>query len=376
MGVWQTDDGGRLTPTVFNFSNQMTAGPDPTNIAAGSSGDALASFMAGAGNPGSGSAGSTGFSAYPAPTYYLHGMYVQDDWKAKHNLTLNLGFRYDIQMPPTARHDEQAYFDLHALNPISATTGIPVYGQIVYNQPGNRLLWDTNLNDFAPRHRLRVRRDCRSGLWRGGYGIYYARNFYGGNGPDPGYSTSTAWTSSADGIHVTTPLAQAFQSGLVPVTGNALAGLTQVGQSPSVVDRYRPDPMTQQFSFGFQYAFTHNDVLDVNYVGSRGRHITLGGMNYGQLNPNYLSMGSPLNETLPKDPYATALSSLGLTAPSCPYTVAQSLMPYPEYCGAVSAEDEPVGINNYNALQANFKHRFRWDLSLPPPIPSRSSSPT
>ena len=49
---------------------------------------------------------------------------------------------------------------------------------------------------------------------------------------------------------------------------------------------HRPDPMTQQFSFGFQYAFTPNDVLDVNYVGSRGRRITLGGMNYGQLNPS------------------------------------------------------------------------------------------
>ena len=363
LGVWQTDNGGRLTPTIFKFSNQMTAGPDPTNIASGSSGDELASFMVGAGNPGSNNAGSTGFSAFPAPTYYLFGMYVQDDWKVKNNLTLNLGIRYDIQRPPTARHDEQAYFELHALNPISATTGIPSYGQIVYNQPGNRLLWDTNLADFAPRLGFAYAVTPKW-VWRGGYGIYYARNFYGGNGPNPGYSTATAWTSSADGTHVTTPLVQAFQSGLVPVTGNALAGLTQVGQTPTVVDRYRPDPMIQQFSLGFQYAFTHNDMLDVNYVGSRGRHITLAGMNYGQLNPSYLSMGSQLNETLPEDPYGTALTGLGLPAPSCPYTMAQSLMPYPEYCGAVSAEDEPVGINNYNALQTKYNHRFRWDLSF------------
>ncbi len=356
MGVWQTDDGGRLIPTVFNFSNEMTAGPDPSNLKGESAGDALASFMVGAGNPGAGAGGSTGFNAYPAPTYYLHGMYVQDDWKATTKLTLNLGFRYDIQMPPTARHNEQAYFDLHALNPISVTAGVPVYGEIVYNQPGDRFLWDTNWNDLAPR--LGFAYAVRPKLVvRGGYGIYYARNFYGGNGPDPGYSTSTAWTSSADGIHITTPLSLAFQSGLVPVTGNTLGGLTQVGQSPSVVDRHRPEPMIQQFSFGFQYAFTPNDVLDINYVGSRGRRITVGGMNYGQLNPNYLSMGSALNNALPS-PYAPALSNLGLAAPSCPYTVAQSLMPYPEYCGGVSAIDEPVGINNYNALQANFKHRF------------------
>jgi hypothetical protein len=170
------------------------------------------------------------------------------------------------------------------------------------------------------------------------------------------------WTSSADGIHVTTPLAGAFQSGLVPVTGNGLGGLTNVGQSPSVVNPNRPDPLLQQFSFGFQYAFSPNDVLDVNYVGSRGRRITLGGMNYGQLNPSYLSMGSALNTVMPSNPFGSALSSLGLPAPSCPYTVAQSLMPYPEFCGAVSAEDEPVGLTNYNALQASFKHRFGQGL--------------
>jgi hypothetical protein len=360
MGVWQTDDGGRLTPTVFSFSNEMTAGPDPTNLKGESAGDALASFMVGAGNPGSRAAGSTGFNAYPAPTYYMHGMYVQDDWKAKRNLTLNLGLRYDIQVPPTARHNEQAYFDLHALNPISVTTGIPVYGEIVYNQPGNRFLYNPNLHDLAPRIGFSYAPMPKLVL-RGGYGIYFARNFYGGNGPDPGYSTSTAWTSSADGIHVTTPFAQAFQSGLVPVTGNSLSGLTSVGQSPSVVDRNRPDPMTQQFSFGFQYALTPNDALDINYVGSRGRHITLAGMNYGQLNPKYLSMGPVLNNDLPS-PYATALTNLNLAAPSCPYTVAQSLMPYPEYCGGVTALDEPVGANNYNALQASFKHRFSAGL--------------
>ena len=147
--------------------------------------------MAGAGNPGAGSAGSTGFNAYPAPTYYLHGMYVQDDWKARRKLTLNLGFRYEIQMPPTARHNEQAYFDLHALNPISAATGIPVYGQIVYNNPGNRSLYNHNLNDFAPRVGFAYAVMPKLVL-RGGYGIYYARNFYGGNGPDPGYSTSAS----------------------------------------------------------------------------------------------------------------------------------------------------------------------------------------
>jgi hypothetical protein len=370
LGVWQTDDGGRLIPTIYNFTNPMTAGPVVGGTSANEqAGDAFASFMSGAGTSGVGGAGSTGYNAYPAPTYYMHGLYVQDDLKVSSKLTLNLGFRYEIQMPPTARHNEQAYFDLNALNPISVAAGMPVYGETVYNSSGNRFLYQKNMDDIAPRIGFAYNFLPKL-VVRGGYGVYYARNFYGGNGPDPGYSTSTAWTSSPDGINVTTPMASAFQpvggvSPLVPVTGNSLAGLTTVGQNAdggSVVNPHRADPTTQQFSFGFQYAFTPNDVLDVNYVGSRGRHITLGGMNYNELNPGYLSQGAALGASAGTNPFTVPLKSLGLTPMGCSWTVAQSLSPYPEFCGAVSAEDEPVGINNYNALQASFKHRFGQGL--------------
>jgi hypothetical protein len=37
-------------------------------------------------------------------------------------------------------------------------------------------------------------------------------------------------------------------------------------------------------------------------------------------------------------------------------------MPFPEFCGGVNASSEPIGINNYNALQASFKHRFSAGL--------------
>ncbi len=363
MGVVVQIYGGRIAPTQFNFSNAMTQGPDPAAATSGT-GDAFASFMAGAGIGGPGNAGSTGFNAFPASEYYLHGGYLQDDWKVNRKFTLNLGFRYELQTPITERRNDQAYFDFHALNPISAAAGVPVYGAIVYSTPGHRGLYDRNWDDLAPRIGFAYSVNPKLVL-RGGWGLYYSRNYYGG-GPSPGFSQSTKWTSSVDGFTPTQPLAQAFSSGVLPVTGNALGGLTNVGQGGGGVNPYHPDPRVKQFVGGLQYAFTPNDLLDVNYVGNRGTRIIVGSMNYGELNPSYLSMGTALNN-LVANPLANALNSLNLPASSCGLNSAtvqqaQLLEPYPEFCGGASASQEPVGFSNYNSLQASFTHRVSLGL--------------
>ncbi len=366
MGVVIQEYGGRISPTRFNFSNDKTAGPDPTNPTSGT-GDAFASFMAGAGTniPGNSYSGFTGFNAFPASQYYLHGGYIQDDWKLNRKFTLNLGFRYEMQTPITARTNDQANFDFHALNPISAAAGVPVYGAIVYSTPGNRGLYKFNWDDVSPRIGFAYNIAPKLVL-RGGWGLYYSRNYYGG-GPSPGYSQQTNWTSSLDGITIAQPLAQAFSTGVLPVTGNSLGGLTNVGQGGGGVNPYRPDSRIKQFMGGFQYAFTPNDLLDVNYVGNRGTRIIVGGMNYGQLDPKYLSMGSALNNTTVANPFAAALSSLNLPTSSCGLSsptilLGQSLLPYPEFCGGTGASQEPIGFSNYNSLQATFTHRISLGL--------------
>jgi hypothetical protein len=367
MGAVIQEYGGRISPTRFNFADDKTAGPDPNNATAGT-GDAFASFMAGAGTniPGDPYSGFTGFNAFPASQYYLHGGYVQDDWKVNPKFTLNLGFRYEVQTPITARTNNQAYFDFHALNPISVAAGMPVNGEIVFSTPGNRDLYHFNYDDLAPRIGFAYNVAPKLVL-RGGWGLYYSRNYYGG-GPSPGYSQQTNWISSVDGITIAQPLAQAFSSGVLPVTGNALGGLTNVGQAGGGINPYHPDPRIKQFVGGIQYAFTSNDLLDVNYVGNRGTRIIVGGINYGQLNPSYLAMGSALNNPV-ADPFTPALNSLGLPGMSCETSPgsgmlpqAQLLEPYPEFCGGASAGQEPVGFSNYNSLQANFTHRVSLGL--------------
>ena len=363
MGVLTQLFGGRIAPVTFQFSNDKTSAIDAAGHLVPGTGDAFASFMAGAG-----SGGSAGFNALPATSYDMHGFYVQDDWKATRKLTLNLGFRYEMQTPFTERHDWQAAFDFNALNPISAS-GYPAYGAIDYNTPNHRNLYQYNWDDVAPRVGFAYAAMPKL-IVRGGFGLYYSRNFlpYGGI-PAPGFSSSTTWTATApNGVQVQTPLASAFatDADILPVTGNALQGLTEVGQAGGGVNSIRPDPRVKQYSFGLQYAITPNDMLDVNYVGNLGTRILLGGMNYGQLNPSHLALGETALTAEVTNPFASTLSKLNLPSMACqnsdgtlPY--AQLLEPYPEFCGAV-AQQEPVGVSSYNSLQMAYNHRITQGL--------------
>ncbi len=353
MGIILQNNGGRISPTVFNFSNTMTDGPDPT--APTTAGDGFASFMAGAGT-----SGSTGFNAFGANTRYFHGEYLQDDWKAAKNLTINLGVRYETQTPLRERYDRQAHFDFHALNPVSAIVGQPYYGQIVYSNSANRNLYNPNKSDIAPRVGFSFSPTSKL-VVRGGYGFYYAVNLLG-SGPNPGYSQATNWSATVDGQTPNQSLAQAFSTGILPVTGNSLAGMTNVGQGGGGINPGRPDPKVRQFMLGVQYAVTPDDLLDVAYVGNRGTKMILGSMNYGQLNPSLLSMGTALSTPVANPFYGKVSGSTCLNTPTVQQ--AQLLLPYPEFCGNVGASQEPIGISNYNAMQVNFTHRETKGLTF------------
>jgi hypothetical protein len=140
--------------------------------------------------------------------------------------------------------------------------------------------------------------------------------------------------------------------------------LQQVGNNVTSNFRSRKSSYVQQYMLGWQYAFTPNDRLDVNYVGNHGLHIITSFLNRNQLNPTYLPLGqAALNSLVPNPFYghiAAGTSNCGLDQP----TVVQSqlLSPYPQYC-AVQENDAPLGFSNYNALQVSYNHRFSQGLT-------------
>ncbi|HWB86438.1 MAG TPA: TonB-dependent receptor, partial [Bryobacteraceae bacterium] len=106
------DNQPNYTFASFSFSNGWTQ-RDPVNADANSGND-FASFLLGL--PASGSAP---YSASPAFGSRYYGLYIQDDWRIAHNLTLNLGGRWDYDSPLTERFNrENAGFDPTATSPL------------------------------------------------------------------------------------------------------------------------------------------------------------------------------------------------------------------------------------------------------------------
>jgi Carboxypeptidase regulatory-like domain len=356
MGAILQNNGNSLPTTSFNIDQGFTGGPDPTATTS-QTGYGFASLLLG-----TAASGTTANNFNAAITKYYYGFYTEDDWKATQHLTLNLGLRYEWQGAPTERFNRQAYFDFNAINPISSQLGTQLPGEIVFNGNGNRRgLYSTSYSNVAPRIGFADQVTPKLVL-RGGYGIFFSPQWFGG-GYNPGYSQSTPYTGSVNsGLTPFTTLSNPFPGGLITPEGDALGPLQDVGQQTTAVPSSRRSPYVQNFSFGVQTAFTPNDVLSVTYVGNHGTKLLLSSFNHSQLNPSYYSLGATLNDQVPNPFYGVITTSgCGLNEP----TIARGhlLSPYPQYCG-VSEPQAPVGFSLYDALQADYNHRFHAGLNI------------
>jgi hypothetical protein len=357
MGVAIDENGGRIVPTTFNFTSGFTAGPDPASPTAGT-GDSIASMLLG--TPAS---GSTGQNVNNVARTWLHGVYLQDDWKATRKLTLNLGLRWEVQRPMTDRYDRLFTFDYSAVNPACSAAGLNCTGAVRFATSGNRGQYDTSLKHFAPRIGFAYQLMPKL-VMRGGYGIFFPNQYL--NSPQiTGYNSLTPYVASLDGGITPCPgcsLSNAFPNGPVPITGNSLGALTNVGFSTGAVNPKRKTYYDQQWMYGFQYAPTPRDVIDITYVGNHNVHTLAGSLNLNQLDPKYFSMGSALL-TQVANPFVGQITSSGCGLDQPLVAQGQLLRPHPEFCD-INEVDAPAGSSHYNALEVNYTHRFSHGLTL------------
>ena len=343
----------RIPTATFNFPVSFTQGPDPTSPTAGT-GSGFASFLLGTGN-----SGSFSVDAAPALRKGYFGWYLQDDYKLTPRLTANLGVRYDFQTAPTERFNRLASFDFTDVNPISNVVGMTVPGYVKYVSGG---LYQPQYTNVAPRIGLSYR-PLDKLVVRTAFGILYATAmaFQGGGDDMPGYSATTPFVGTLNGITPVNRLSNPFPGGPVPVVGNGLGKLTNVGFDTNAVESSRATPYVEQWTFGLQYALSKNDSVEAQYIGNHGVKLPIsGGFQRNEIADSYLALGNQLLAPISNPFYGHILASgCGLDQPTVPR--GQLLRPFPEFC-SVNDQQVPSGFSTYNA--AEFKYTHRWAAGL------------
>ncbi len=102
------------------------------------------------------------------------------------------------------------------------------------------------------------------------------------------------------------------------------------------------------------------------YIGSHSTHLAAGS-NFNYVDQKYLSLGNLLLQTAGSPGAAAAnvpVPFAGFTSYSR-NTVAQALMPYPQYTSVgTGAENDPVGSARFNSLQVKLTKRYSNGLTL------------
>ena len=226
-------------------------------------------------------------------------LFVQDQWRARSNLSLNFGVRWDYQGVPTIPNGLAIQVtnpdDIFGVSgpgnlfnpnapPGSQVTGKKATLDFVSGDTGKGL-WNNDWNNFAPFFGFAYSPDFKSGFlakvfgptgtssFRGGYSISYLHdgftvvsNALGTGTTNPGLIQTAANTTptgvlTASGVPLTTPtftMPITDRQNFLANPNNALWAIT-------------PDlriPYVQQWSFGYEREITRNMAFEVRYVGN------------------------------------------------------------------------------------------------------------
>ncbi|PYQ81215.1 MAG: TonB-dependent receptor, partial [Acidobacteria bacterium] len=185
--------------------------------------------------------------------------FVQDDWRATSNLTLNLGLRYDVFTPYTEQ-------DNHLVNVDIARSAILVAGQ---NSVSRTAGIQTDYSNLAPRLGFSATLPALT-VVRGGYGL----SFYPGNYMSQSFLKSAPFTSTYG-----------------PVISNAASGgvpnlfLRNGLPLPAATDITVPSGTFQAEELNFRNTRTHQynlfvekemsgNVVGAGYLGWKADHLT------------------------------------------------------------------------------------------------------
>ncbi len=350
--------------------NQGWTQRDP-NQASGTAGFGLASLLIGV--PAS---GTLSHDPTPASASSYWGFYINDDWRVSPKLTVNLGLRYDLDVPRTERFNRLSFFDFEAASPLAGRVPANPFfnpasltGAIQFVTPENRRQFPTDKNNWGPRIGFAYSIGDKSVI-RAAYGITYSPSAlqaagHTGTAGMIGYRTASSMVVSLDGRTPIAFLDNPFPNGFNLPPGTSLGPATNIGLG--IGEGVIPDwhsPYIQQWNFNIQRELPGHIVFEAAYIGSKGTRLLAGesGITLSQLPASFLSQGTTLQNQVPNPFFGIITNpSSGLRFETV--SRAQLLRPYPQYTG-INAFRVPYGFSIYHGGTLKADKRFSSGLSF------------
>ena len=349
----------------FNFNNGAETGVD------------FADFLIGA--PTSFSQGQS-YPSYGRARYF--GLFAQDSWRIKPNITFNYGVRWDVSRPWSELHNE-----IETLVPGLQSLVFPgsPRGWVFPGDPGvPSTLAPTRYDNFAPRFGLAYSPNWQDGLLkaltggpgrtsiRAGWGKFYSTfegatnfneigdapfgNYYGSPVP-PEFATPFVdrGTGHVEGQRFPTPPPPVNSSPSHPDNSIIWANYLPVGTSPAFWHK-NVLPYTEEYELSIERQAGPNTLLTASYVGAQGHHL-LSSLEANPGNPALCLSVSQLSEVMPGTPTCGPNGENGVYFPITGGTINGTRGPY----GQNFESDGyfiTIGESNYNSLQFSVRQRI------------------
>jgi hypothetical protein len=385
----------------FSFNNNFVRASSSASSTV-SVGQDFAAFLFGL--PSSGSYDINTFASWYS--YYAAGFF-QDDWRIRHNLTLNLGVRYDHDGPYQEKWGRTVNgFDTTDSNPLAGAaqaayakspiaqlpaSSFNVLGGLTFPGPNSTAVYKNNSHLVSPRFGLAWTPDALKGktVIRASFGMFVApvtmlsAGIDGKDSTNPninqeGFSQTTSLV--ATGNNYLTPLAtlsNPFPSGFLSASGNSLGLLTFAGQNVTFLNPVAKSPYSLRWNFDVQHSLTPNLMLEVAYIGNHSVHIPI---NFTQLNGiprQFLStLGTrDTNENFLTASTANPFSGLNTTQNTATTSAAQLLARFPEFpvgdsstgwSGGSGIVEQNLndGRSYFDSLNVRIEKRYSHGLTL------------
>ena len=339
---------------AFNFTRNFTSlRPNVATPTAADGGNAFASFLLGY--------AATSNVQLQAPLNWRNSYvaaYLQDDWRLSNRLTVNLGLRWDYELP-TSERDNQVnsgfdYSGVALVCPACPASGLPreLLGGLTF---ADGEIYSSDLNNFGPRagFTYQVASDT---VVRGGYGLTYLPADTD-RGTVTGFSRTTSYVASLDaGLTPANRLSNPYPTGLLDPLGSSAGLSTALGTNINYHIRDREIPQYHQYSVGVQHQLPWRSVIDVSFVGSATRKRPVS-RPVNDLSREQILLGDAFLNTLVPNPFVGLMPDAGATNTAATVQRRVLMRPLPQF-GTINEQLVPIGYGNYSSIQVSWEKRL------------------